>query len=187
MGKHKHNRGEQQGEAVEAVVEQVEAVELTAEQVELAKLEAEYAVKLAKVEEAERTAWEQEIVTGICRNGKVRRANPQLVLGSLRTATEAEAATFSHCHGQVAEIRCAKADCSATRLINKQDAFQSRYCKAHLTEGRKAARKEVKEIKQTTPEAIKASIAAKMAKLDAKLAKLTPAPVAEATDTASAG
>ena len=54
--------------------------------------------------------------------------NPQFVLGSVRKATAADEAELGHCHGEVCSIECAT--CGEVRVVNKQDAFQARYCKA---------------------------------------------------------
>jgi len=54
--------------------------------------------------------------------------NPQFVVGSVRKATPADEAVLGHCHGEVCSIECAA--CGQVRTVNKQDAFQARYCKA---------------------------------------------------------
>jgi len=54
--------------------------------------------------------------------------NPQYVMGSLRAATDADLVIVGHSHGFVCLIKCEV--CGEDRLVNKQDAFQSRTCKA---------------------------------------------------------
>lgn len=145
---------------------------------------AELAALAEQVALAERGAWEK----------KTLARNPQLILGSLRVATVEEAATLSHCHGEICEIRCAytgaNGECAETRIVNKQDAFQVRYCLEHKSESKKAARTAKKAVDANDPVKAQAAIARKMAALQAKLAKLEggeEATVEEATDTASAG
>jgi hypothetical protein len=144
---------------------------------------AELAALAERVEQAERLAWEKKTIA----------RNPQLVLGSLRIATVEEAATLSHCHGEIAEIRCAytgtNGECGETRIVNKQDAFQVRYCLEHKSESKKAARAAKSAVDANDPAKAQAAIARKMAALQAKLAKMegVEEAVVEAVDTASAG
>lgn len=94
---------------------------------------------------------------------KAKKAkNPAFVLGSTRKATEADEAILGHTHGQVCEISCQAEECSTIRVINKQDAFQVRFCQAHKKEAQRTAGKVRREAKKTaarTPAVLKAEIA----------------------------
>jgi len=93
---------------------------------------------------------------------KTKARNPQYAMGSVRKATDADKALLgAHCHGEVCEIVCL--ECSQTRVINKQDAFQSRYCKEHLREAKKASKAKVADPRK---------IEAQLAKLEAKMLAL---------------
>jgi NAD-dependent SIR2 family protein deacetylase len=70
---------------------------------------------------------------------KTQKLNPQYVVGSLRVATAEDEAALSHCHGQVADIKCQM--CGKVRVVNKQDAFQVKFCEEHKKEARKAKAK----------------------------------------------
>lgn len=85
--------------------------------------------KKALKEAQERQAWET----------KTKQRNPQFVVGSLRRPTSEDEATLGHVHGWVCSIECAS--CGKVRVINKQDAFQVRFCSECKTEARKAAAK----------------------------------------------
>ena len=114
------------------------------------------AVKSLKVQ-VEREEWET----------KTKARNPQYVMGSVRKATDADCALLgAHCHGEVCEIVCL--ECSQIRVINKQDAFQSRYCKEHLREAKKVASAGRRAAKVQDPR----KIDAQLAKLEAKMAEL---------------
>jgi hypothetical protein len=82
---------------------------------------------MAKVE-----AWEAKTVA----------RNPAYVVGSLRQATEADVALLGHCHGKVCLIKCTQ--CGAERVVNKQDAFQTKFC----VSCRDAAEKEAAKVKR---------------------------------------
>jgi hypothetical protein len=84
--------------------------------------------KLVKQAQALRE-WEQ----------KTKKRNSQYVVGSLRAPKKDEAAELGHCHGQVCSIKCEV--CGVVRTINKQDAFQVRFCKEHKNAARKAKAK----------------------------------------------
>ncbi len=98
---------------------------------------------------------------------KTLERNPAYVVGSLRKATAAEAAALGHCHGWVCDIRCL--NCGEIRTVNKQDAFQSRFCVAC----RKTASKEVAKEKRLTKKmagVTKEDIEKQIAELNALLA-----------------
>ena len=98
---------------------------------------------------------------------KTKARNSQYVVGSVRKATDADKALLgAHCHGEVCEIVCL--ECSQIRVINKQDAFQSRYCKEHLREAKKAASAGRRASKVQDPR----KIDAQLAKLEARMAEL---------------
>jgi hypothetical protein len=104
---------------------------------QLASLEAIKSALMEKVKQAkslqEHSAWETA----------TKRRNPQLVLGSLRPATDQDAMVLGHAHGWVCEIQCGT--CGVKRLINKQDAFQVKFCVAHKAEARKIKAKAARE------------------------------------------
>ena len=104
---------------------------------------------------------------------KTKKRNPAFVLGSTRKATNADATILGHTHGQVCEIRCSSKGCSTARVINKQDAFQVRFCAEHKKAASKAAgkvRRAAKAVAARTPEVIQAEIAALEAQLKTKAA-----------------
>lgn len=120
----------------------------------LAALKAQLSAKLKDAKLAKETSeWEAAI--------SVR--NPQYVVGSLRKGTEADGDLLGHVHGMVCEIQCL--ECSAKRLINKQDAFQVRYCEEHKKEGRKIKAAVKREAAAKDPAKLQAQIAALQAKL----------------------
>jgi len=71
-------------------------------------------------------------------NAKLRH-NPQLILESLRPATDGELINGLEAKGWVIAICCET--CDTERLINTQDAFQVRFCVEHKGEAQKAASK----------------------------------------------
>jgi hypothetical protein len=97
--------------------------------------------------------------------------NPQYVMGSLRAATEDDLAIVGHTHGFVCLIKCEV--CGEERLVNKQDAFQSRTCKACKKKASKAkakARATAKKLAGLSKEDIQAQINALNAQLGIKAA-----------------
>ena len=155
---------------------------------QLKALQAELAEKQKAVKQANELAeWEQ----------KTAERNPAYVVGSVRKATEADAAILGHVHGLVCEIRCQA--CGQTRVVNKQDAFQVKFC----AECRKSASREVAKEKRLTKKMANVSaedIAKQIAELNAllaakgepkkakrsrkaKVAEPTTEPVAEAAPT----
>jgi len=104
---------------------------------QLARLEAVKTELQAKVRQAkvlrELGEWERGI----------KARNPQYVIGSLRPATDQDVMVLGHAHGWVCEIQCTT--CGVKRVINKQDAFQVKYCAAHKAEARKAKAKASRE------------------------------------------
>jgi len=125
---------------------------------QLKALQAELAEKTKAVKAANELAeWEQ----------KTAERNAAYVVGSVRKATEEDAAILGHVHGLVCEIRCQA--CGQTRVVNKQDAFQVRFC----TECRKSASREVAKEKRLTKKMAGVSaedIAKQIAELNALLA-----------------
>lgn len=104
---------------------------------------------------------------------RTKERNPAFMVGSTRKATEADEAILGHVHGQVCEIKCQHEGCSTVRVINKQDAFQVRFCQEHKkTAGRARAkaRRQAKHAAARTPEVIRAEIAELEAQLQAKQA-----------------
>ncbi len=123
---------------------------------QLKALQAELAEKTKAVKEANELAdWER----------KTSERNPAFVPGSVRKATEQDAAILGHVHGLVCEIRCQS--CGQTRVVNKQDAFQVRFC----SECRKSASREVAKEKRLTKKLANVS-AADIEKQIAELNKL---------------
>jgi hypothetical protein len=125
---------------------------------QLKALQAELAEKTKAVKQANELAeWEQ----------KTAERNPAYVVGSVRKATEGDAAILGHVHGLVCEIRCQA--CGQTRVVNKQDAFQVKFC----SECRKSASREVAKEKRLTKKMAGVSaedIAKQIAELNALLA-----------------
>lgn len=120
----------------------------------LLELKTQLSAKLKDAKAAKETSeWEVAI--------KIR--NPQYVVGSLRKGIDADEEIVGHSHGMVCKIRCV--ECSAERLINKQDAFQVRYCLEHKAEGRKEKAKAKREVAAKDPAKLQAQIAALQAKL----------------------
>ena len=141
-----------QGQASEIAIEGL-AETLASKRDELRTLKAE----------AELADWE----------AKTSAKNPQYVPGSVRKATDEDKALLGvHCHGEVCEIVCL--ECGKTRVINRQDAFQSRYCKEHVKEGKKAAARERRAAKVADPAKAREQIAALEAKIAALKAKAEP-------------
>jgi len=138
-----------QGEASNVEIEGLAEI-LASKKGELASLKAE--AKLAE--------WET----------RTKARNPQYVLGSVRQDTTISAG--GHGHGEVCDIECQV--CGTVRTVNKQDAFQVRYCLEHKNEGKKVASAERRAAKSADPEAVKAKIAA----LEARLAEMRQAAVA---------
>ena len=92
---------------------------------------------------------------------KTKARNPRYVVGSVRKASAEDEAQLSHCHGEVATILCEI--CGKERVVNKQDAFQVRFCKEHKAEARKAiskAKRAEKRLEGKSVEDIEAQIAA---------------------------
>ena len=117
--------------------------ELQAKQAELK------AAKRAVKEAAELEAWEAKTIA----------RNPAYVLGSVRSPTDADLAVLGHCHGKVCDIKCQ--ECGELRVVNCQDAFQAKFCKACRKEANKKAGKDKRaaaKLADVTPEAIQAQI-----------------------------
>lgn len=114
--------------------------------------------------------------------------NLQFVAGSVRKPTAADEAELGHVHGLVCSIKCKV--CSKLRTINKQDAFQVRFCKEHKAEARKQAakakRQETKLDNKSTEE-IQVEIDALRAELTVKEAKVEPMAEPKAKRTRRAG
>jgi hypothetical protein len=128
---------------------------LKAKQRELTEL-----LKLQKVATVN-TEWER----------KTKARNPALILGSLRVATLEDTATLGHVHGLVCEIACSFGGCEEIRVINKQDAFQVRYCTEHKKEAQKEKMKERRaslKLAGVNPEQLAAEIAKLQAMLSTK-------------------
>lgn len=116
----------------------------------------------AKKEQAKLEAWEK----------KTKQRNAAFVLGSTRPATEKDAEAVGHLHGKsVCEIKCQHEGCGTIRIVNKQDAFQVRFCQEHKKMASKARAKAKRESASKSPEAIQARIA----ELQAQLAKVEAA------------
>ena len=82
-------------------------------------------------------------------------------MGSLRPSTDKDLKVLSHVHGWVCLIACQLKSCKVKRLINKQDAFQVRFCVEHKNEANKArtkARRQQKILVDMTPEKVNAEI-----------------------------
>ncbi len=130
----------------------VETAEVT---VDLAALEAkkkelQLLVKASK-DLAKNAEWEK----------KNKARNPAYVMGSLRRPTDEDRAVLDHVHGWVCEIECQHPGCTTRRVINKQDAFQVKFCTEHRDEARKAAskaRREKVKLAGLTPEGVQAEI-----------------------------
>jgi hypothetical protein len=98
--------------------------------------------------------------------------NPQFVLGSVRKATPADEAVLGHCHGEVCSIECES--CREVRTVNKQDAFQARFCKAckkDADKGRAKAKRADKRLAGRSVEDLQAEIAEAEAALAALATK----------------
>ena len=118
--------------------------------------EAKKAVKEAKA----RREWE----------AKTKARNSQYVVGSLRRPTEADEEELVHCHGWVCLVTCET--CGVERVVNKQDAFQVRFCKEHRAESRKAAAKTKRAEKALKGKSVE-DVEAELEKLQAELADLS--------------
>ena len=117
----------------------------------LKNLTEELAAKKRAVKDAEELAdWEQ----------KTSARNPAFVPGSVRSPSIEEISVLGHTHGKVCTIRCQA--CGETRTINKQDAFQVRYCKDCRKEANRETSKEkrlVKKLDGTSREELERQIA----------------------------
>jgi hypothetical protein len=103
---------------------------------------------------------------------KIIAKNPQYVPCSLRLATDADKKALGvHCHGVVGDIKCLK--CGTLRVCNKQDLFQSKFCKEHVKEAKKEAQKAKRAAKANSPAVLKAKIEAAKKKLAALNTKKT--------------
>jgi len=99
---------------------------------------------------------------------KTKERNPQYVVGSIRKATDADMGAMKHCHGEVCEIVCEV--CGATRIVNKQDAFQVRFCESCAAAAKRESRKEHAQVKRMEKKgATKESLEAELKALDAML------------------
>jgi hypothetical protein len=101
--------------------------------------------------------------------------NPQYVKGSVRKPTAKDEAELGHVHGMVCSIKCQV--CGKLRTINKQDAFQCRFCKEHKNEARKAsakAKRQAAKLDNKSAEEIQAEIDDLRAELTAKETKAEP-------------
>ena len=97
--------------------------------------------------------------------------NPQYVVGSLRATTEADLAVVGHSYGFVGLIKCEV--CGQERLVNKQDAFQTRTCKVCKRAAAKATAKTratARKLAGMTREDLQAKIDALNAQLATKAA-----------------
>jgi hypothetical protein len=69
---------------------------------------------------------------------------PHVVADSVREPTAKDLAQLSKCHGKVCTVVCVEDGCDTERVINVQDAFQSKRCaacqKKHTYNTRKARR-----------------------------------------------
>jgi hypothetical protein len=77
---------------------------------------------------------------------KTAARNPCYVRGSVRAASAGDEEELGHVHGQVCTIRCQV--CGEARTVNKQDAFQVRFCRACRQEAAKAAGTEKRAAKK---------------------------------------
>lgn len=121
---------------------------------------AELAAKLASLQKsqkskageekrnAERQARLVDLANGTNESGKnpKLRQNDALRPETLRPSTEGELIGGKPAKGWVVEIVCEI--CGEARLINTQDAFQVRFCEAHVGEARKAAGKARRDAKK---------------------------------------
>ena len=134
----------------------VDLVALEAKRKELQAL-----VKASK-DVAKNTEWEK----------KNKARNPAYVMGSLRRPTDEDRVVLDHCHGWVCKIECQHDGCETRRVINKQDAFQVRFCSEHRDEARKAAskaRRDKVKLAGLTP----AKVEAEIARLQAQMAAIS--------------
>ena len=99
---------------------------------------------------------------------KTFERNRAYVMGSVRKAVEADTEILGHVHGMVCEIKCEK--CGKARLVNKQDAFQVRFCLDCKKVASKEAGKE-KRMAKKLASVSKADLEAEIAKLSALLAQ----------------
>ncbi len=94
---------------------------------DLAKVQAELRAQKSALKIAQKLkAWETE----------TKERNAQYVVGSVRRATAEEATGIGHIHGWVCSIECE--NCGEVRVVNKQDAKATRFCKECRKEARKA-------------------------------------------------
>lgn len=103
---------------------------------------------------------------------KTSARNPAYVVGSVRRATEADLAELGHCHGFVCTVKCQC--CGQERTVNKQDAFQARFCKSCKKEASKDAAKERRLEKKLSGLSV-SDLQAQIAEAEAQLAKLQAA------------
>lgn len=95
--------------------------------------------------------------------------NPQILPETVRRSEPGEEINGKPAKAWVVGIWCAH--CREPRWINTQDAFQTRFCDAHKTEGRKAKKRAEREEAKTAelakldPEELAAKIAALKAEL----------------------
>lgn len=140
-------------------------------------LEEQKLLKKALKEKKALSDWEKKIVDGT----DDRLGNKQYVVGSVREPTAKDETELGHVHGKVCEIKCQT--CGVIRVINKQDAFQVRFCKKHKSEARKekakAKRQETKLSGKSANE-IELEISALKAQLGIKEAQAETETAAEA-------
>jgi hypothetical protein len=97
----------------------------------------------------------------------VKAENAQYVVGSRRKATEDDLAIIGHSHGEVCSITCY--NCGTERIVNVQDAGQTRLCKACKEAENKAktrARRLTKRLGSKSKEQLEAEIAEAQAALE---------------------
>jgi hypothetical protein len=133
---------------------------LTSDQLKALTVELAAKKRLVK-EQQELQEWEE----------KTTARNPRFVPGSVRRPTEADTAALGHVHGLVCEIACES--CGKVRVINKQDAFQVRYCQDCRKVAGKAAGRDkrlVKKLAGTSRQELEQQIAQLNALLASKAA-----------------
>jgi len=114
-------------------------------------------LRKAKKAREDRAAWE----------AKTKARNPAYILGSLLPADDRHVAELGHSHGWVCSIVCER--CGKVRNINKQDAFQVRFCKDCKVETRKEkakAQRLQKKVEGKSVEEIQAEIDALNAEIN---------------------
>lgn len=97
----------------------------------------EAAVKKAAARHAKIT----DLANGTNDSGKNPKLthNPQIVIDTLRAASDGELINDLPAKGWVVAIACET--CAEHRLVNTQDAFQVRFCETHKADARKASGK----------------------------------------------